>query len=78
MKDDKKKLATVIVAKIGNKDKEKEMPEREGAEMESDNLDLIADEIMSAFEKKDVKALKESLLAFIESKDEYEDESEEA
>lgn len=75
MKDNKNKMATVIVAKLKDRDKEREMPMSEGAEMsEPDDMEIMADEIIMAIEKKDVKMLKDALKSFIESCDSCESE----
>jgi hypothetical protein len=79
MKDDKKKVASVIIAKINGSNREK--PQSEGAEIaDSDDKDIAADEIMEAIKKSDVKALKEALKSFVEMcsyEEESKDDSEE-
>lgn len=68
MRDDKKKAATMIVARLKGQpeDKISEMPEKDGAEMaDADQYDVAIDELMDAFERKDKVALKDSLKSFI-------------
>lgn len=68
MKDDKKKVATIIISKMKNGEEKSRMaPESDGAEIaDSDELMMVADEIMKAVKSGDVKALKEGLQAMIE------------
>lgn len=67
-RDDKKKVATMIVAKLKGQpeDKISEMPEQDGAEMaDADQYDIAIDELVDALEKKDKTAIKDSLKSFI-------------
>lgn len=62
MSDDKnKKQATMIIASMSKPKPEMESEETPSSE---DELTYVADEIMSAFEKKDAKALAEALKSF--------------
>lgn len=76
MKDDKKKMATVIVAKMrGGGERSYDAPEKDGAEKEMSPHDVMTEEIMHAIEAKDADALKEALKSFVsQCLDEYEDE----
>ena len=75
MHDDKKKMATLMVAKLGAP-VPKSAPE--GAESDSsDELDMISEEILSAIERKDVKGLKEALQSMISCCMDKEDSAEE-
>ena len=67
MKDDKKKTATLIIAKMKNGDKMRPAPQVDGAEMaEPDEMDMAADELLRAIEKKDARAVKECMRSMIE------------
>jgi hypothetical protein len=77
MNDPRKKMATLIVAKLKKGGESmKEQPEKDGAEQELNSHEIAADEILSAIESKDAKALTEALKSFVEMCDESEDESE--
>jgi hypothetical protein len=82
MKNDKRKMATIIVAKMNkNPEKMMEKSQHEGAEQETtDELDMIAEEVMNALQSKDVKAFKEAMKSMIEvcmnNSEDYEEESE--
>ena len=68
MKDDKKNMATLIVRRMkdGSESTQKR-PQHEGAEMgETDELTMMADDVMTALDKKDVRAFADSMKAFIE------------
>lgn len=68
LKDDKRRAATIIVRKM--KDGSEAMrnrPESAGAEMaESEDLYMLADDVMEAFKQGDTRHLKESMEAFVE------------
>lgn len=70
MPDDKKKSATIILAKMKGKDdyEKKETPTSEdGTEMDSSiGYDAACEEMLKAIESKDAKALKESLRSVID------------
>lgn len=82
MKDNKKNRATIIISSMKSKDGEDKMsraPEHDGAEMESDEKLIAADEILQAIEKKDSRMLLEALKSMIEmcSSEEYSEDSKE-
>lgn len=78
MRDDKKKAATLIIAKMKKGDKMGKAPEMDGAEQsDADELSMIADEIMQAIEKKDISALRDGLKSMVECCMNEEPESEE-
>lgn len=70
MSDNKKKMATMIIAKMGpnGKEESQEAPKNEnGDEMDSDHgYSAASEEIIQAVESKDPKALKHALKSFIE------------
>lgn len=76
MKDDKKKSTTLIMSKLKGYDKLAPKPEQDGAEMADEDPKLVVvDEILSAMERKDKLALRDSLKSFIQMcSDEYSDE----
>jgi len=65
MADDKKKQATMIIASMSKKPKSESEP-MEGPEMESEvsGLEMAAEDIMAAVEKKDAQALMHAMKAF--------------
>lgn len=78
MKDDKnKKSATVIISRLRKDQPEemKEAPMEDGAYQDVNELEVAAEEIMSAIESKDAKALKESLKSFMSMCEDSEEES---
>jgi len=76
MKDKKKSIASILVAKLG-KPELSEKPMSEGAEQDdSIALKSAAEEIMSAIESKDSGMLVSALKSFYEMCDSAEDESE--
>jgi hypothetical protein len=71
MKNDKKGMATVIMSRLKD-GKEVSVDEQQ----EVDQLDIAAQEILMALERKDSKQLKEALKSFYEMCDSMEDEME--
>jgi len=72
MKDDKQKMATIIVKKMQDKerhgDEYKMKPQNMGAEVhDADELYMMADDIMKSLQDGDVRSLKKSLEAFIQA-----------
>jgi len=86
MSDDKKRRATIIVAKLRNGgERMSDAPEHDGAEREMDDTDVYVDEIMHAIKSDDKDALKDALKAYVshcieehESEDESEDSDEDS
>lgn len=80
MFDDKKKLATIIIGKMGDKEGMEEAPTNEmGDEMDYElALEAASEDMMSALEKKDAKLFKSALKDFIYLCDEQEDAEEES
>jgi len=68
MRDDKKKMATIIMAKMGKKPEEQEVPQSEdGAEQDdSTALKTAGEEFLQAIESKSPLAVAEALKALIE------------
>jgi len=69
LKDDKKRMATIIVGKLSGKPESmEEKPKNEmGDEMDSEmGLDAAAEELLSAMHSKDPKMLKHALRSFME------------
>lgn len=70
MKDDKKKVATMIIAKMkpNGSDEMSESPKNEvGDPVESDmGLDAASEEILMSIDKKDPAGLKSALKSFLE------------
>jgi hypothetical protein len=68
MKDDKRKMATIIVSKMKKGDESSSLaPESAGAEVaDADEMYMVADDVMEAIKNGDVRALKESLQSMIE------------
>lgn len=67
-KDDKRTAATLIVKKMKEGDEVfKNRPESAGAELaESEDLYMVADEVLEAIKHGDVRALKEAMESFVE------------
>lgn len=76
MKDNKKNAATIIMAKMSKGPSMVPKSEPEGAESDSsDELDFAAEEVLSAMERKDSRALKEAMKSFVQMcMDQYESE----
>lgn len=68
LKDKNRNLPTIILKKMGNNEEKMQMrPESAGAEMtESEDLYMVADEVMEAIKNSDIRALKEALSSFVE------------
>ncbi|MBV6514143.1 MAG: hypothetical protein FMNOHCHN_03733 [Ignavibacteriaceae bacterium] len=76
MKDDKNKMAGLIIAKMKEGKPEMESsPKRDGDETDDSQAYMaVADEIMMAIEQKDPKLLIESLKSFMEMCEDYDSE----
>ena len=76
LKDDKKKMVTTIIGKLGRPEMEK-APEKDGVEQDdSIGLESCADEIIQAVEEKSPKKLVEAMRSMMEMLDEDNDEQE--
>jgi hypothetical protein len=75
MGDNKKKMTTLILDKMKG-DSTKPVPMKDGGEIDNSiGIDSASEEIMSAIEKKDVKALTSALKSFMDMCYEEEGES---
>ena len=81
MKDDKKKMATLIVAKMRNGgERTHEAPEADGAEKDMSEGDVLAEEVLHAIKSGNADDFSEALKAYVShciEANESEDESEE-
>lgn len=68
LKDKNKSLPTIILRKMeSGEERMQRRPESAGAEMsESEDLYMVADDVMEAIKNSDVRAMKEALESFIE------------
>ena len=71
MSDDKKKMATLIVAGLRKPESE---PQPQPESEDTSGHEVAADEILSAVQAKDPKALSEALKSFVEMCMSYDDE----
>lgn len=77
MFEDKKKIASVIVKKIGEREQMGERHQEDGAVQDNSiALQSAAEEMMSAMESKDAKALMSALKSFIDMSRDMKEESE--
>jgi hypothetical protein len=76
MKDPKKGMAAMIIAKMAPKPKEGEAPMNEEGAMPDNEIGLksAAEELMNAFEQKNVDGIVTALKSFMEMCDEQEPE----
>jgi hypothetical protein len=70
MSDDKKKQATVIIAKMkeGKKPSMEQAPTNEAGDMEDNSIavDSAVEELIAAIHSKDAPAVKEALMSFMD------------
>jgi hypothetical protein len=77
MKDDKHKMATIIVSKMRDGKSMEPKLEKSGEEMhDADEMYMIADDVMKSIQDGDVRSLKKSLEAFIRCCSDKDDSSE--
>ncbi len=75
--DDKRKVAALIVRKVGERENMSEKPNRDGAEQDNSiAMQSAADEMIRAFEAKDSRMLVAALRSFIEMAKDMEDSEE--